>query len=195
MKKLMLVPALAIAMSASAIYAQEDMDNMNEAAGDEGPEANTPMNPAGPKVGPEPADLTGWSMDDTQKTAYDAWPPEKRTDYDAWPVTYRSYYWTLTPSQQNAYWVLTADQKAKIYAMTPEQRKVAWDAIEKQMTAAQTQPASAASASAGDMDDNSAESGPMTAPPTGAAQQEYPVCSATVKDSCINPRAARGNPR
>lgn len=38
-------------------------------------------------------------------------------------------------------------------------------------------------------------SAPETSLPAPVEAKEYPVCSATITDSCINPRAAKGNPR
>lgn len=141
-------------------------------------------------------------LTDTQQVMYDSWPAERQTMYTAWPSTYQTYYWTLTEPQQAGWWMLTNDQRARVYAMTPEARVAAWTAIEGQMASMPSANASmtaqvATTAAA----TNSVVGAPrmvsgevlQTTPAATRANGEYPVCSKTVTDGCINPREAGKN--
>lgn len=137
-----------------------------------------------------------------QQVIYDAWPAERRTIYTAWPNDYRVYYWTLTEPQQNGWWVLTDPQRAQIVAMTPEARVAAWTAIERQMASMPSanasttaQVATTAAATQGTVGAPRMVSGEVvqSTPAATRASGEYPVCSATVTDGCINPREAGKN--
>jgi hypothetical protein len=130
---------------------------------------------------------------------YSGWPVERQTMFTAWPDTYKTYYWTLTPAQQSGWWVLTDDQRSRVYAMTPEQRTAAWAAISSQMA---NMPANGNMAASGGAMAPSTMSSPTAQYVTGEVVQstgaaartgEYPLCSATVTDSCINPREAGKN--
>jgi hypothetical protein len=127
----------------------------------------------------------------TQQSMYDAWPVERQTVYTGWPNTYKVYYWTLTPEEQNGWWVLTDDQRGKVYAMTPEQRTAAWAAIARQMASmpASSAPMTATPAVVGPTQYTSSTT--VQSAPAPAA--DYPLCSATVQDSCRNPREAGKN--
>lgn len=146
------------------------------------------------------ADAAGnvYVMTDVQQSAYDGWPAERQTIYTAWPDTYKTYYWTLTPTQSNGWWMLTDDQRARVYAMTPEQRVAAWTAIEQQVgnmpsanASATAQVATTAAADASTMGPNYVSN--AVSQTTPAAKTDYPLCSATVTDSCVNPREAGKN--
>ena len=136
-----------------------------------------------------------------QQVVYDAWPAERQTIYTAWPNDYKVYYWTLTEPQQNGWWVLTDDQRTRLYAMTPEQRVTAWTSIESQMASMPSANASttaqvattAAAANAVVGREPQMVSGAVTQTTPAARTGEYPLCSATVTDGCINPREAGKN--
>jgi hypothetical protein len=137
-----------------------------------------------------------------QQSAYDAWPAERQTAYTAWPNDYKVYYWTLTEPQQTGWWALTDAQRTQLYAMTPEARTAAWASIASQMasmpsdnastTAQAATSATATQAVAGEPRFVSGEVLQTTAAGTRASG-EYPICSASVTDSCINPREAGKN--
>lgn len=145
------------------------------------------------------ADGDVYVLSGSQQTMYDGWPVERQTVYTAWPNDYKVYYWTLTPRQADGWWVLTDDQRARVYGMTPEQRVAAWTAIEAQMggmpsanASTTAMAATTAAASANTMSPRFvSNSVSQTAP--AANTGEYPVCSATVTDSCVNPREAGKN--
>ncbi|MXO73875.1 hypothetical protein GRI40_01380 [Altererythrobacter aerius] len=138
----------------------------------------------------------------TQQTVYDAWPVERQTIYTAWPNTYRVYYWTLTEPQQTGWWALTDEQRAQVYAMTPEQRAATWASIENQVMRTRSASASPTAMAAATAAVNANDSPPQmvagevvqtTPAATTAAGGEYPLCSATITDSCRNPREAGKN--
>lgn len=148
-----------------------------------------------------------------QQAIYDAWPAERRAEYDALEPASQTYFWTLTPKQQDAYWVLTTDQRTQILAMTPEARANAWTSIEAQLAAdASSSETSVAARTGGDVpvprtaSEANAQAVPpqpttttgagvivrefpgnLTPPPPAALNKEYPVCTATLQDSCQNP--------
>jgi hypothetical protein len=138
-----------------------------------------------------------------QQTIYDTWPADRQTMYTAWPNDYKIYYWTLTEPQQTGWWALTDEQRARLYAMTPEARVAAWASIEKQMasmpsanastTAQVATTAAAANAVAGREPRMVSGEVVQSTPASTRANDEYPLCSATVTDSCINPREAGKN--
>lgn len=142
-------------------------------------------------------------LTDDQQAIYDAWPADRQTAYTGWPNDYKTYYWTLTEPQQNGWWVLTDDQRARLYAMAPEARVTAWSSIERQMasmpsanasaTAQAATTAAAANAVAGREPRMVSGAVTQTTPAATRAGGEYPLCSATVTDSCINPREAGKN--
>lgn len=180
MKILILAGAAAIAVAAlpGAAGAQQTMPQ------------NMPMN-----------DGMAMKMNAQQKTMYDAWPMDQRTTFDSWPDNYRTYYWTLTPAQQKGWWALTDDQRTRVYAMAPEQRTAAWMAIEKQMMGMPASNASGTAMAATTAAAGASMGGPrfvsgevvQSTPASTIAKGEYPLCSATVMDSCINPREAGKN--
>lgn len=149
------------------------------------------------------ADGDVYVMTSTQQTMYDGWPADRRTMYTAWPNDLQTYYWTLTEPQQTGWWALTDDQRARVYAMTPEARVAAWTAIERQMasmpsanasaTAQVATSAAAANATVGGEPRFVSGEVLQTTPAATRANGEYPLCSATVTDSCINPREAGKN--
>ncbi len=136
-----------------------------------------------------------------QDVVYKQWPADRQTAYSDWPNDYKVYYWTLTEPQQSGWWLLTDDQRARLYAMAPEQRTAAWASIEQQMargpsanasgTAQTATTAAAANATVGSEPGMVAGAATQTTP--AATRREYPLCSATVTDSCINPREAGKN--
>ena len=136
-----------------------------------------------------------------QDVIYKAWPAERQTIYTTWPNDYKVYYWTLTEPQQDGWWLLTDDQRTRLYAMTPDQRAAAWTAIEGQLasmpaanastTAQVATTAAAANAVAGREPRMVSNAVTQTTP--AATAGEYPLCSATVTDSCRNPREAGKN--
>lgn len=136
-----------------------------------------------------------------QQVIYDAWPADRQTTYTAWPNDYKVYYWTLTEPQQNGWWALTDDQRTRLYAMTPEQRVAAWTSIEQQMASMPSANASAtaqvattaAAANAAVGREPQMVSGAVTQTTPSARTGDYPLCSATVTDGCINPREAGKN--
>lgn len=160
----------------------------------------------------------GYEMTTEQRTVYQTWTTDRQADYDTWPMDYQEYYWTLGEPQQEGYWAMTADQRGRIYEMTPEQQQLAWKSVVAQLngqtpatpagqanppgqgmpTNGVPNPQSANQAVQPAMPaDTSYQGGPykgaMTPPPADAMNKDYPICSATVKDSCINPREAGKN--
>lgn len=154
---------------------------------------------------------TVYVMTPDQKTMYDTWPSAQRVAYDAWPSDYRTYYWTLNPAQQTGYWKFTDDQRGMVYRMTPEQRVLAWQAVQAQMngqvpatpmtqanppgegmpTTGVPNPSAAAQSVPPAMPaDATYQGGPykgaLTPAPADAMDKTYPVCSASVQDSCVN---------
>lgn len=117
------------------------------------------------------------AMTPEQQSMMAGWPADRQTMFKAWPSDYQGYYWTLSPDQQTGYWALTDAQRGQIQALTPEQRVAAWRSIQAQM-AGQMSGQTAATMPAGEMP----MARTMPSAPTGA----YPVCSATVQDSCQN---------
>lgn len=157
--------ALAFATAPAALLAQDDM--------------------AGAEVAAEvAAEITA-----EQSGMYDEWPADRQTAYDAWPSPVQAYYWTLTPMQQQGWWLMTDDQRVKLQAMAPDMRTAAWTGIEKQMVAAGMGKPMPAASTAGTMNASanaSARAAPMAA-------KDYPICSKTIQDSCIQPREAGKN--
>ncbi|MGX7951800.1 hypothetical protein ACWPM1_04460 [Tsuneonella sp. HG249] len=157
--------------------------------------------PAGAQELAVAADGDVYVLTPTQKPVYDAWPLERRSGYDAWSNDFKVYYWTLTPTQQEGWWMLNDEQRTRLYAMAPEARVAAWESIAKQMaslpsanasaTAQVATTAAAANAVAGR--DPQMVSNAVTQTTPAATAGEYPLCSATVTDSCINPREAGKN--
>lgn len=163
--------ALALAVPATAAFAQSDTVVATDASGDV------------------------YVMTDTQQTAYDGWPSDRQADYDGWPNNYKVYYWTLTPVQQDGWWVLTPDQRGKVVVMTPEQQTAAWTSIAAQMngappptasataTAATTAAASASTMAPHFVSEEVVQTTPADAtPPSG----DLPICSKNQQDNCIN---------
>ncbi|MHA6317120.1 hypothetical protein ACXYN8_05605 [Altererythrobacter sp. CAU 1778] len=148
--------------------------------------------------------MSGEAMSEMHAEAMAEWPEDRMMAYNAWEAPVQEYYWTLEPMQQDAWWLLNDQQRTRVFAMTPEQRTAAWSAIMTQVSAQSTMPAATASttAMAATTASASAAGNPrfvagevaQTAP-ARASGEEYPVCSATVTDSCINPYAVnkRGN--
>lgn len=147
------------------------------------------------------ADGDVYVLSPSQKPIYDAWPLERRSGYDAWPNTYKNYYWTLPPTQQDAWFMLDDEQRARMLAMTPDARTQAWAAIEQQMdsrpsaNASATARAATTAAAGGTSGEPRFVSGEVLQTTTAAtrANGQYPLCSATVQDSCVNPREAGKN--
>lgn len=146
------------------------------------------------------ADAAGnvYVLTPVQQSSYDTWPVERQTIYTAWPNDYKVYYWTLAPEQQSGWWVLTDEQRGRVYAMTPEQRVQAWEAIGRQMASMPSANASATATTATTAAMTANTMGPnfvsgevtQSTPAATNTAGEYPVCSATVQDSCVNPREA-----
>ena len=141
-------------------------------------------------------------LTDAQQGIFDGWPAERRTVYTTWPSTYQSFYWTLTEPQMNGWWVLTDDQRARLYAMTPEARTAAWASIEQQMesmpsanasTTAQVATTAAAANAVAGREPRMVSGAVLQTTPAATRTGDYPLCSATVTDSCINPREAGKN--
>lgn len=157
------------------------------------------------------ASTDGYVMTAEQQTMYGAWDAPQRSAYDALPSDQRTYFWTLNPGQQTGYWKLTDDQRGMVYRMTPEQRTLAWQAVEAQMngqtpatpmtqanppgegmpTTGVPNPSAAAQAVPPAMPaDSGYQGGPykgaLTPAPADAMAKSYPVCSASVQDSCVN---------
>ena len=137
-----------------------------------------------------------------QDVIFKSWPAERQTIYTAWPNDYKVYYWTLSEPQQTGWWALTDAQRQQLYAMTPEARTEAWASIERQMASMPSANASATATAATTAAATQAVVGEpnfvsgevlQTTPASARANGEYPVCSATVTDSCINPREAGKN--
>lgn len=156
------------------------------------------------------------SMTAEQSTMYDAWPEDRRASFDTWPSDYQVYFWTLAPNQQTGYWALSDQQRGTIAQLTPEQRLAAWASIEKQMDAQSGGTSTPSSTSAtvtgsGDAVTTAVTdpgtstlpqtttvmttSGNFTPPPASAMNKDYPLCSRTIQDSCINPGEARRSAR
>lgn len=182
------------------------------------------MAPPPPSTGTETTDMAqapqAAPMTAEQKAMYDTWPATQRTDYDTWPADYQAYYWSLQPDQQKGYWALNNDQRGAIYKMTPEQQAMAWSSVQQQMAgqrpttpAGQANPPGMGTPTNGVPNpnvanqavqpampaDESYQGGPykgaLTPPPADSMSKEYPVCSKTVTDGCINPADARKNKR
>lgn len=153
-----------------------------------------------------------------QQAEFDSWTDAERQDYLTWPPDYQTYYWGLLADQKRGFWQMTPDQRGRIYNMTPEQQELAWQAAmahkqgktaprpanqanppgkgvpttgvpNPQFANQSVQPAMPA--------DESYQGGPyhgaLTPPPAAAMNKEYPLCSKTIQDSCINPREAGKN--
>lgn len=159
---------------------------------------------------PVPTDGPALTM--TQKGIYDGWSPQQKLDYDSWPNDYKSYYWSLNNDQQSGYWALSQDQRGQFYRMTPQQRKAAWRSVAQQMSgqmpstpAGQANPPGLGMPTNGVPDPQMADQtvrpampadpgyqgspykGALTPPPASAMNKDYPRCSATVQDGCVNP--------
>ena len=169
--------------------------------------------PAGPAAAPASAMPTsqGAALTPAQKAVHDGWTPQQKADYASWPNDYKVYYWTLNADQQKGYWALTGEQRGQIYKMTPEQRQIAWNSVVQQMKgetpatpAGQANPPGEGMPTAGVPDpqaasqaarpampaDENYQGGPykgaLTPPPATAMEKNYPKCSKTVTDSCVN---------
>ncbi|HUD28146.1 MAG TPA: hypothetical protein VMQ93_04685 [Novosphingobium sp.] len=207
MRKLLLAGSAALAvMAIPAVHAQAT-DDMPAAS-------SSPQTPAGPDdtSAPMPSpSATAPALTPQQKAIHDGWSAQQKADYAAWPNDYKVYYWTLNAEQQKGYWALTADQRGQIYKMTPEQRQMAWNSVVQQMSgqkpstpAGQANPPGEGVPTAGVPDpqmasqsarpampaDENYQGGPykgaLTPPPATAMGKEYPKCSKTVTDSCVN---------
>lgn len=141
-----------------------------------------------------------YTLTPDQVVVYDAWPPEKQAVYVAWPAPHQEYYWTLTSPQQDAFWLLSDEQRGQVYAMTPTQRTLAWQSIERQLAGAPT--ANEANAAVPPITETQVSSRVLpngqtqqviatnssnyVPPPAASLNKDYPLCSATVQDSCQN---------
>lgn len=124
-----------------------------------------------------PVDMSSWwSLTDAQRVAVYGWVPEAR-----------DYYWTLTPEQRTGWWALNDAQRTRLLGLDAEGRTKAWAAIGNQMS--NRSPVANAATTEARMDDRA----PGDVADAVAAAKTYPVCSATIQDSCIQPRAAGKN--
>ena len=159
-------------------------------------------------------DSASYEMTAAQMASYEGWPANYRTMYDGWPMDRQTSYWLLPeaqqtdfwmlePMEQQAFWLLTTEQRNKLYAMNADQRGAAWDAVTTQMRKQMQGNSASASNTMGNS--TMSNSGSMASNNgqvryvkkeivQGGARAtqpaDYPVCSATVTDSCINPYAA-----
>ena len=182
MKKLILTSAAMIAFSATAVHAQMQGDDMSD--GD--------MAQSSDMAGQQMPQMTA-----EQKAVYAGLTATQRTQFDSWDLTQKGLYFALSPEQRSQLWALPATQ-----------REAAW----KQIRTAAGLPATAPkTGTSGSMNGNamgsstaansgmmagsgmatgtqrSATSGPRTPPPAAAANKDYPTCSRTVTDNCVNP--------
>lgn len=117
------------------------------------------------------------AMTPEQQSMMSGWPADRQTMFKAWPADYQGYFWTLSPQQQAGYWALTNAQRGQIQALTPEQRVAAWQSIKAQMAGqtAATMPAT-----------ETPMPRTMSSAPADTMGKAYPVCTATMQDSCQN---------
>ncbi|WP_181950864.1 hypothetical protein [Aurantiacibacter spongiae] len=149
-------------------------------------------------------------MTTQQQTMYDGWSAEQQSTYDAWPMNAKTYYWTLDAGQQEIWWNnLNNEQRVRIVGMTPAQQTQTWASINSQLNGN-----SAMANNSGHMSNNSGMSGNTTATSRSTTSGnvrfvsnevvqnapaphngEYPVCSSSRQDNCMNPwEAGRRGP-
>jgi hypothetical protein len=153
-------------------------------------------------------------MSSEQRSAYEAWPADRKAEYDQWNAEYQAYFWSLSPGQQAGWFALTDEQRKQVYEMPPASRAAAWTSIEQQLagttdsaappSAATGMPPAPATGATSPMDGAAAgmpdQAAPMSgadamgaadpaasAPPAEAMNKEYPKCTREIQDSCRNP--------
>ena len=122
-----------------------------------------------------------------QQAMYDGWPAERRTLYDGWPGEVQTYYWTLPADRQTAYWALNDEQRLQVYNLPAAQRATTWTSIMNQVNGTAT---AATAATRPATTTRTMGNAGMVQQVPAAQSGEYPPCSATRTDSCVNPREA-----
>ena len=182
MKKLILTSAAIIAFGATAVQAQmqddmssDDMETQDDAAmqNDSMPMQQSP------------------TMTPQQMTIYNGLTADQKVQFDGWDL-----------QQKGLYFALSAEQRSQLWALPMAQRQQAWMQIRKaaglpatpamnNSGGAMAQDNMATGAMAKDSmatgTQKMANSGARTAPPAAAMNKDYPKCSRTVTDNCMNP--------
>lgn len=199
MNKLVLAFAAGLTLAGSGIaIAQPDE-----------PPANSTM-PSGLSAD-QKSQLGSWTED--QRTAYRAWTQEMRDYYWTLTPTQRTGWWRLTEAQRGQVFALDEAGRANAWraieaqlaGAAPDASAPAQDAPVEQVQAnppgpgipsvTPPNPETAAAAVPPAMPaDPGYQAGPykgaLTQPPAQAMNKDYPLCSRTIKDSCINPSEA-----
>ena len=180
MKKMILTSAAIIAFGASAVQAQMEQDDPPQS---------------------EDMSTEDMAMQDGMDLKM---TPEQTATYNAMSAADRATYDGFDRTQQRLYFALNEQQRGQLMKLDPTTRAAAWKQIyaaagvkegEMNATGAATGTASTGAmagsstpgtTSTGNMQ-RSATSGPATAPPASASTKDYPTCSRTVTDNCVNP--------
>lgn len=190
MKTLILTSAAIIAFGGSAVQAQ--MQGGNTTTG-------TMTQGQAPMQGQMNTQNQMPQMTAEQQSVYNGLNAEQKSSFDSWDLQQKGLYFALNEQQRGQLWALPAAQRAQ-----------AWQQIRTAAGLPATAPTTGTSGSMNGMNNNAMNNNARTGAATAgnmpnnstlpvrngngvdaAVKADYPVCSATVADSCINPRAAR----
>lgn len=123
--------------------------------------------------------MQGPAMTAEQKAIYAGLSADQKRSFDSWDL-----------QQKGLYFALTTQQREQLWALPPAQQAQAWTQIRTAAGLSATAPTTGTSGSM-NMPNNSTLPVRNGNGVDAAVKADYPVCSATITDSCINPRAAR----
>ena len=122
-----------------------------------------------------------------QKSMMASWPADRQQTYMAWPQEAQAYYWTLSAEQKEGWWMLDNPQRVRIVGMNPADRAAVWRNIASQMSTAsapaRTMPTAMNSTNVRYVSNSMVQDIP---PPLNG---EYPPCTNSRMDNCMNPSA------
>ncbi len=189
MKKILLTSAAILAFGSTAAYAQMQGDDMSsgemEAQGDMSMQQSPTMNPQ-------------------QQAIYNGLTAEQKASFDGWDLQQKGLYFALNAEQRSQLWALPAAQRAQAWmqirqaaglpATPPAQSTTGATASTRATTGAMAGQGNNMNSSmrkpAGSMGSGTnmaAKSGAAASPPAAAMNKDYPTCSRTVTDNCVNP--------
>ncbi|MBH9537831.1 hypothetical protein [Novosphingopyxis sp. YJ-S2-01] len=190
MRKILLTSAAILAFGSTAAYAQMQNDDMS--SGQMEAQGNMAMQQQSPTMNPQ------------QQAIYNGLTAEQKASFDSWDL-----------QQKGLYFALNAEQRSQLWALPQAQRDQAWMQIRKAAGLPATPPAQSATGatastrgttgamagqgnnmnssmrkpagSMGSGTNREAMSGAAAKPPASAMNKDYPTCSRTVTDNCVNP--------
>ena len=189
MRKLILTSAAIIALGAGSAQAQMQDDNMSE---DNMSEDNMSDN------GMAMQDDMAMTMTPAQTATYNGLSAEQKTMFDGWDMNKKRLYFALSPEQRTQLWKLnpTAREAAwqqiyKAAGMSPDGTMASDSGNAMASDSGNAMAGERSGAMAGDNmatgSGTRANSGAMASPPAASANKDYPTCSRTLTDNCVNP--------